>query len=382
MSMEHDTDLQALRDAVDRVLREQAAPGADGAANDRLWAALAQIGVLGLRIPEEFGGIGAGAAETVVVMEAMGRAHVGVPYLGTSVVAATLIAGAGNRPQQEAWLPAIARGERRIALANSEPGARFDPSDVSTTARRTPEGGWVLDGIKSPVADSAGADAYLVPARSSGQRFDEQGITMFIVPADAPGLRQLEAATFDGRVAARLELRGCRIPDAAVLGMPDAGAGLLDDAAQAACLALCAESVGAMQAMFEHTLEHLRTRRQFDAVLGSFQALQHRAVDMLVALEQARSIVWHAASVTASGTASDRAGATAAAKALVGRNARFVGQQAVQLHGGMGMTEECPVGRHFRRVTANDLLYGDEGHHIQWLVARGGFQPSEMGVHS
>lgn len=375
MTASVDLDPTALRDAVDRVLREHR----DDVDTTRVWRALGEVGALGLRVPAAWGGLEAGAAATAVVMEALGATPVPGPYVASAVVGATLIGALADERQAAQWLPAMAEGRLRVALTCVEPMATL-PASAGVTASAGADGSWLLNGVASPVVDGAAVDGYIVVARGEG--VPVQGTTLFLVPAETPGLRRRTAPTFDGRDAARLEFDACAVRAQAVLGGVGRGADPLARAVREACVALCAESVGAMQAMLDLSLAHLRSRRQFGVALASFQVLQHRAVDMLIALEQARSITRLAAQRIDEGDEAAAQRACAAAKALVGRNATFVGQQAVQLHGGMGMTEACDVGRYFKRVTANDLLYGSADHHLQHLAVGGGLQPLDMGLNT
>lgn len=359
-----------FRDSLERYLRKdygferrrEIARSAEGYSRE-VWQQLAEMGALALTLPEAHGGFSGGAFDTLLVMEALGRANAVEPFLSTVVLGAGLIAAAGSAAQQQELLPAVAGGKCRLALAHAEPGIRYELESVSTVAQVSDEG-YVLNGHKVQVLHGAAADRLLVSARTGGGPRDADGISLFLVAADAPGLEVFSYPTQDGQRAANLALKDVRVSRDALVG-PEHGALPLIEAAQdRAIAALCAEAVGIMAALIEATVAYLKTRKQFGVSIGSFQALQHRAVDMYLHAEQARSMAYLAAARVDGDDAAARRHAVSAAKVLVGQSARFVGQQAVQLHGGIGVTEELAVSHYFKRLTMITLAFGDVDHHL------------------
>jgi pimeloyl-CoA dehydrogenase small subunit len=370
------TDEQRLlKDSVDRLILDQypfeqrkkytAEP--DGWSRS-VWQQYAELGLLGLPFAEAHGGFGGGAVETMIVMEAFGRGLVLEPYFATVVLGGGLLRRAGTQAQQQALLPQVAQGKLKLALAHVERQSRYDLADVATTARQDGTA-WVLDGAKSVVLHGDCADRLLVTARCAGNRRDRSGIGLFAVDPSAPGVTRRGYPTQDGLRAAEVTLSGVRVThDDAMLDALPAIEHVVDEA----IAALCAEAVGAMQAMHETTLEYLKTRQQFGRPIGQFQVLQHRSVDMLVALEQARSMAMFAAVMAGETDATERRRAIAAAKVQIGRSGRHIGQEAIQLHGGIGMTMEYKVGHYFKRMTMIDKLFGDADVHLETLARLGG----------
>ncbi|MFG1402668.1 acyl-CoA dehydrogenase family protein [Xanthobacter sediminis] len=335
------------------------------------WAELAELGLLGLPFAESDGGFGGGPVETQVVMEALGRALAPEPYLASVILGGGAVRLAGSDTQRAALLPGVIDGSARLAFAHSELQARYDLNDVATTARAV-EGGFRLDGRKSVVLNADAAKTLVVSARTSGDRRNAAGITLFLVPADAPGVTLTAYATQDGGRAADVLLADVVVPADAVLGAVGEGLSVVERVVEGAIAALCAEAVGLMEALHELTVEYLKTRKQFGVAIGSFQALQHKAVDMFVALEQARSMALYAAMMVEAEDAQERRVALSAAKAQVNRSARLVGQTAVQLHGGIGMTMEYIGAHHFRRLAMIELMFGDTPFHQRRVAAEGG----------
>ncbi len=326
------------------------------------WRQYAEFGLLGLTLAEADGGLAGGAVDTMVVMQEFGRALVLEPYLASSVLAAPLLAELGSAEQRARWLPAVARGERRLALAHGEAEARYVLEYVATRARRD-GAGWLLTGAKSVVLGGADADALLVSARTEGEPGDARGVSLFLVEPAAAGLRRRGYRMHDLLGAAEIELAAVAVPAQGLLGPAGQALPALARAVDRAGAALCAEAVGAMDALNAATVEYLKTRRQFGQPLGRFQVLQHRMVDMFIATEQARSMMYHAATRADHPDALERGRAVAAARTLVDQSARLVGQQAVQLHGGMGVTDELAVSHWFKRLTTIGLTLGDVDHH-------------------
>ena len=332
--------------------------------SDAHWSTLAEMGVLALNVPQEHGGLGAGPVETMLVMEAFGRGLVVEPFLSSAVVGAKLIGRAGPERRKAELLAGIAGGSLKTALAALEPGARFDLWNVATGAEPI-RGGFVLNGRKGVVLHGDSADVLLVSARTSGEQTDKQGITLFAVDARAQGVSVKGFPALDGQRVAEVVLDGVRVDPHAIIGTVDHGYPLLEWTVDQGIFALCAEAVGAMSRLSELTFEYLRTRKQFGSPIGQFQVLQHRAADILTALEQAKSIVYFAAAKLGEDDDATAHRAVTAAKALIGRSARFIAQQAIQLHGGMGMTDELAVGWYVKRLTCIDMTWGNTEHHIE-----------------
>lgn len=343
----------------------RAEPRGYSAAN---WAKMAEMGLLGLPFAAEDGGFEGGPVETMIVMEAFGRGLVVEPYLATVVLGAGLLRRAGDAATRAAILPRVVEGEMTLAFAHQERQARHDLHDIATTARR--EGGaWVLDGAKGVVLGGDSADRLIVSARTSGARRDRDGISLFLLDPETRGVTRRGYATQDGMRAAEVVLDGAR---ATLLGEEGAALPVIELVTDEAIAALCAEAVGAMETLRDLTVDYLKQRQQFGRPIGEFQALQHRAAEMLVASEQARSMAMYAAMMVGVKDAPARRTALSAAKALVGRLADQLGKDAVQLHGGIAMTEEYKAGHYFKRMTMIAGLFGDVDHHLRQVVAAGG----------
>ena len=319
--------------------------------------------MLGLPFAEAEGGSGGGAVETMIVMEAFGRGLVLEPYLAGVILGGGFLRGSGH-----ALIGSVIDGSARLAFAHGEKQSRYHLHDVQTTARQD-GAAWVIDGEKALVLHGDSATHLVVSARIGGGRRDAEGIGLFVVDATAPGVTRRGYATQDGLRAAEVSLAGVRVAASGVLGVPGAGAALIDSVVDAALAALCAEAVGAMAALQALTVDYLKQRRQFGVAIGNFQVLQHRAVDMLVAVEQARSMTMYAAMMCGEPDPAARRAAIASAKVQVNRSARLVGQEAIQLHGGIGMTMEYKAGHYFKRLTMIESLFGDTEHHLR-TVAR------------
>jgi pimeloyl-CoA dehydrogenase small subunit len=331
---------------------------------------LAELGLLGLPFAERFGGSDGGPVETMIVMEGLGQALALEPYLATVVLGGGFLRHGGNDARQAALLPRIAAGELTLAFAATERHSRYDLADIATMARRDGSG-WILDGEKGVVLHGDSADRLIVTARIGGGQRERDGIALFLVDAAAEGVTRRGYPTQDGLRAAEVTLSRVRVADDMVLGEPGAALSLVERVVDEAIAALCAEAVGAMSAMHELTLDYLKTRQQFGRPIASFQVLQHRSVDMLIALEQARSMALYATMMADAADAAERHAALAAAKVQIGRSGRFIGQQAIQLHGGIGMTMEYKAGHYFKRVTMIDTIFGDADHHLRSLARDG-----------
>lgn len=378
MDFELTDEQRMLKDSVLRLIAERYSfekrktylAAADGWSRD-MWRQYAELGVLGLPFAESDGGLGAGPVETMIVMDAFGRGLVLEPYLATVVLGGGFLRLAGSPQQRETLIPRIADGTLVLAFAHSEDQSRYSLADVASTARRGADQ-WVLDGKKRFVLHGASADKLIVSARVAGERCDRSGIALFLVDSDARGVSRRDYLTQDRLRAADVTLSHVRLPADALLGVAGQALPLIEQVTDQAIAALCAEAVGCMERAHEITVEYMKIRKQFGVPIGSFQALQHRAVDMLVMIEQARSMALYA-TMSAGEPATDmQRRAIAAAKVQIGNSSRFVGQQAIQLHGGIGVTEECEVGHHFRRLSMIEMLFGDSAHHLAALAAAGG----------
>jgi pimeloyl-CoA dehydrogenase small subunit len=376
------TDEQRLlRDSVERLLadrygfeaRTRHAASPEGWSRE-MWSAYAELGLLGLPFPERFGGFGGGPVETMIAMEAMGGALVLEPYFATVVLCGGLLRALGSEAQQAALIPGIAEGRSLLAFAHEERHSRNDLAAVSTTARRD-GAAWRIDGAKSLVQHGDVADRLLVSARSAGGGRDRRGIGLFLVDAADPGVSRQAYPTQDARRAAEI---GFTAAVAEPLGDPEGALDGIEAAVDAAVAALCAEAVGVMAAMHRLTVDYMKTRKQFGRAIGEFQALQHRAVDMYVAIELARSMAMYA-TMMADAPVAERAPAISGAKVQIGRSGRLVGQEAIQLHGGIGMTMEYQVGHYFKRMTMIDLAFGNADAQLVRLARLGGLLSAEAG---
>ena len=329
----------------------------------RLWQRYAEIGLLGLPFAESEGGFGGSAVETMIVMESFGRGLAVEPYLATVVLGGGLLSLAGSAVERQAVLPQVAAGKRMLAFAHGERQSRYTLCDVETTARKD-GGGYVLDGRKGVVLHGESADTLIVSARSAGASRERRGITLFLVDAKAKGVSVRGYPTVDGLRAAEIALDNVRVGADAVLGAPDEAYPVIEHAVDRAIAALCAEAVGIMEVLNATTLEYLKTRKQFGVPIGSFQALQHRMADMVVEHEQAKSMAVLAALSADLADARERRRVISAAKVQIGKSGRFIGQQAIQLHGGIGMTDEYVAGHYFKRLTMIDQSFGDVDHHL------------------
>lgn len=366
-----------LQDSLQRLLAERcgfeqrlASRDEPGGYSRALWLRHAEMGLLGLPFAEGDGGLGGGPVETLIVMQALGRALALEPYLPTVVLCGALLREAGSLAQRDAQVGAIVAGERTLAFAYAESQSRDDLADVTTRAERDGEG-WRLSGTKRFVLAGDSADLLIVSARTHFDARDRDGVSLFLVDPGAAGVTRRGYRTQDHQRAADIRFDAAHLDADALLGPEAAALPLIERAVDTATAALCAEAVGAMERLHEITVEYLTMRKQFGVAIGSFQALQHRAVDMLVAVEQARSMAFYAAMMCSEPDAAVRGRAISAAKVQINKSARFVGQEAIQLHGGIGMTEECQAGHYFRRLSVIEMLFGDTGHHLRRVAAGG-----------
>ncbi|MDP6269884.1 MAG: acyl-CoA dehydrogenase family protein [Alphaproteobacteria bacterium] len=376
MDLNYSEIQEMLKDSVERFVRDnyafeqrrQIVESGQGFSRQH-WQTYAELGWLGAALPEDVGGLGGGGAETMVVMEGLGRGLALEPMLGAVVLGGGLINAAGNEAQRRELLPALIGGELLLSFAFAEPGGRFDLSHTETRAEAA-GGGWRLSGRKCVVLHGAAADRFIVPARTSGEVRDAAGITLFLVANDSAGLTRRDYATVDALPASDLTFDGLELAAEDVLGEVGGAYPHIEGAIDAGIAASCADAVGAMAAAVDITNEYIQGREQFGQSIGRFQVLQHRLVDMFMECERARSMAVMAA-LKLDTEADERRRAMAAAKSLVGRAAKFVAAQGVQLHGGMGMTEEYPIGHYFKRLMTFDTMFGNSDYHADRFVAQG-----------
>jgi pimeloyl-CoA dehydrogenase small subunit len=377
MDFELSPEQEILRDNVARLMKDrygfdarkayQASPEGWSKA---LWRDYAEMGLTGAPFAEADGGFGGGAVETMIVMEQFGKALALEPYLQTVVLCGALLKHGAGDEQRAELIGAIAAGELRLSFAYMERQSGFDLHDVGLTAVKDGGGGFVLNGEKTLVGQGDSANKFIVSARVKGERRDRDGIGLFLVDADAPGVGRRGYPTQDGQRAAEISFADVRVAPHDILGAPDGALPAIERAVDETIAALAAEAVGAMSEALTMTVDYLKTRKQFGVTIGSFQALQHRASDMIVALEQARSMMYLAAMAADEEDAAERAKTMSAVKAQIGRSAKFIGQQAVQMHGGIAMTYEYKVGHLFKRLTMIDTAFGDADVHIRRLAGR------------
>jgi alkylation response protein AidB-like acyl-CoA dehydrogenase len=354
-----------LQDRYDFGTRNRIAASDEGY-DKEIWAQMAELGLIGAMLPEELGGFGGQGFDIIAVMEELGRAIVVEPVLPTAVLGAGILADAGS-DAQKALLEDVIAGNLLLAFAHGEPESRYSQSDVRCRAEKSGDG-WVLNGRKAVVLNGDTADKLIVTARISGADEDEAGLALFLIDAGTPGLTRRGYATVDGGRAAEVMLENVAVASSAEIGTPGEAFPVIERAIGRGILAVCAEALGAMEAARDMTLEFLRSRKQFGVPLGKFQALQHRMVEMCLEIEQARS-----ATILAAGRMGEdravREAALSAAKNLVGRTARLVSEDSIQLHGGIGMTWEYALPHFAKRLTMIDHLFGDADEHLERFIA-------------
>jgi len=365
MDFSYSDEQKMLQESVTRFITDHYSPeardalieGEDGFSREH-WQAYGDLGWLAVGFDEDDGGLGGGIEEVMIIMQGLGRGLALEPYLASVVLGGGLIARAGAADMRALYLPELMGGQMRLAFAHAESQARFDLSDVAT--RAVADGpDWIISGQKIAVLHGASADHLIVSARSEGS-----GISLFVVPRQAPGLHRRDYRTLDEQRASNLTFEGVRVPASAMLGGPGTALPVIERVVDAAIVALCADAVGAMQAACDLTRAYLQDRQQFGTPLGKFQVLQHRLVDMVMEHERAQSLTMMAA-VKLNGADEDRARIVSATKARVGRAAAFVAKQSMQLHGGMALTDEYPIGRYFKRLTVFNTLFGSPDFHLR-----------------
>lgn len=365
---------QLLKDSVDRFVREnyelsqrrELVASKDGFSRDH-WATMAELGWLGATLPEEYGGIGGGPVEAMVLMEGFGRGLVVEPYYATAVMGGNLILQGGSDEQKTALLPDMAEGKLMLAFGYAERQSRYDLFDVESTAKKSGSG-YILNGHKGVVIHGGSADKIIVSARTGGATRDKDGITLFIVDAKANGVSVRDYQTIDGLRAAEVSLENVEVGADAVLGEVDGGLALMNDVARRSMAALSAEAVGIMDTMQTLTNDYLQTREQFGRPIGKFQVLQHRMVDILIGCEESRSSMLVATLRLDDEDEARREKAVSAAKVKIGQSGQFIGENAIQLHGGMGMTDEMQIGHYFKRLAMIDVMFGDHNFHLKRYV--------------
>jgi pimeloyl-CoA dehydrogenase small subunit len=345
-------------DARQRVVREE-----QGFSSDN-WRTFAELGWLGVPFPEADGGFGGTAIESMIMSEQFGKGLVVEPFLATVVLAGGALKIGGSASQKEKYLAGVMDGSLQGALAYAEPQGRFNLADLTTTA--SPEGdGYVINGYKAVVMNGPSADFLVVSCRTGGGQRDADGVSLFVLPADTEGVARRDYPTVDAFRASEVTLETVRVGSDALIGEEGKGLAILEQVVDEAILAVGAEAVGCMEVLYKTTVEYCKTREQFGQPIGKFQVLQHRMVDMFMEHEQAKSLMYMAAMRLDEGYGPEAQKAVSAFKVQVGKSGRFVGQNAVQLHGGMGMTEELNVGHYFKRLTMIDTLFGNVDFHLK-----------------
>jgi alkylation response protein AidB-like acyl-CoA dehydrogenase len=366
MDIQFTEEQELLRSSVQRLLRDQydfdarrKIVASEEGLGRKQWEAFAELGLLAAPCSEDVGGLGGGPLSTMIIMQEFGRHLVVEPFVETVVLAGGLLEYTGSEEQKQGFIPDIIAGKKTWALAWTEKGSRFDLANVATTARR--EGGdHVLSGEKTAVIAAPWADYLIVSARTSGHRHDGSGVSLFVVDRRAANLDLQSFKTIDGRRAAEISLRHVR---GQLLGKEGEGIAALEACRDRAIAALCAEAVGAMGELNSATLEYAKTRKQFGTTIGSFQVLQHRMVDMFIAHQEALSLMQHLNLSLSAGDAG-LSRLASGAKSKIGCAGRFIADQAVQLHGGMGMTDELNVGHYFKRISSINIQFGDPAFHM------------------
>jgi alkylation response protein AidB-like acyl-CoA dehydrogenase len=375
MNFEFSEEQRQLQETVDRYLTEQypfdkfrAIKASQAGWDKATWAGLAELGVLALNVPAAQGGLGFGPLETLAMMGPCGRSLLLEPFLSSAVIATAVLRPFAAEAAVAELLTRMAEGTAIAALAHFERDSRFETQWVSARAERKGET-YRIEGHKAVVMHAAAADVLFISARTSGDPGDTPGVSLFRVPRDSKGLTLDPYPTIDGQRAADVYLKGVEVPAGSRLGAEGGALSVIEAALDIGLAALCAEAVGVMQALVDATVAYVQTRQQFGVPIGRFQALQHRIADMLIHLEQARSMSYLAALRCIDENIVERRRALSAAKAVIGQACRFVSQQAVQLHGGMGMTDELVVSHWFKRLTAAEVMFGDSETHLQRYAA-------------
>jgi alkylation response protein AidB-like acyl-CoA dehydrogenase len=329
----------------------------------RHWQQLAELGLFAAAVPEEYGGLGGGPVESMIIAEELGRSLVVEPYVPTVVIGGGFLKHAGSEAQKTEWLAKIASGEAMMAFAFAEAQGRYNLADLKTTAKKQGSS-YVLNGQKAVVVAAPWADTLIVTARTAGGQRDSEGVSLFLVDKKTKGVSTRDYPTWDGGRASEVTFENVEVPAGRMIGPADGALPLIERVIDEAIAATCADATGAMKVLVDATVEYSKQRKQFGVPIGKFQVLQHRMVDMFVNYEQAVSITLMV-TLKLDESEIERKKAASAAKAEIGKAGRFVGQGAVQIHGGMGMTDELNVGHYFKRLTMIDALYGSTDHHLK-----------------
>ena len=359
-----------IQDQVDQFIQKeydwetrQSLSNSDLGFGDDNWQKFAELGWLGISTSEECGGFGGSAIESMLIMEAFGKGLVVEPFLETIIMCGGLLDEHGTDQQKSSILESAIEGKMHLAMAYAEPQSRFNLSDVVTEAKEEGDS-FVLNGYKSVVMNGPSANKLIVSARTSGAQLDENGITLFLIDGDAEGLNKTNYKTVDGRRASDLTIENVKVTKDDIIGQINDGFALLDSSIDRAILAISAEAVGAMEVLYKTTVEYTKTREQFGTSIGKFQVLQHRMVDMFMEYEQCKSLLYMATMKQEEGSI-DSKKAISGLKYQVGKAGKFIGQQAVQLHGGMGVTDELNVGHYFKRLTTIGTIFGNTDYHLK-----------------
>ena len=374
MNFDISSEQQILKDSVDRFVqdhyeldkRQLLVLTEQGFSNEN-WQTMAELGWLGVSIPEAHGGFGGNQIDTMILMEAFGKGLVLEPFFASTVLGAKAIADGGNEELKTQMLPGVVDGSRQLTFAYAEPQSRFDLEDIVTRAQEDGDG-YIINGHKSMVLHAASAHQIVVSTRTSGGQADQAGISLFLVDADADGVEITSFPTVDGQQAAEIELEGVKVSSSRLLGELGGGYNLLNAVATDGILALAAEAVGAMEILYKDTVAYTQEREQFDHSLSDFQVLQHRMVDMFMEYEQCKSLLYRATlEVVQNAGGAQRS--VHALKHYIGKMGTFIGENAVQLHGGMGVTEELRIGHYFKRLLVIDAQFGNSDHHLALFAA-------------
>ena len=334
----------------------------DGGFDKGNWAKFAELGWLALPIAEEYGGLGGSTVDTAVLLEALGRGLVVEPYQSSIVLGAELLQITGKEEQKKHYLPLVAEGKTLLSFAHIEPTSRFNLSHIKTKASK--EGDcYVVNGEKAIVHNAETADFFVVSARTEGDVNDQGGITLFVIPSNSEGIKLRSYPTIDGLRASEITLNAVKVDQKDILGSLHQAMPAIQQVVDRACVLLCAEAAGAMDTAVKLTVDYIKNREQFGQAIGSFQVLQHRAVEMLGAKDFSRALTYRAAGAIDQSNSSERARAVSAAKVEMGRSGKLIGQEGIQLHGGMGMTDDMPIGHFFKRLTMIDAIFGNVDFH-------------------
>jgi alkylation response protein AidB-like acyl-CoA dehydrogenase len=370
MNFELNTEQQLLRDSVDRFVQDNyeldnriKLVATKHGFSEALWQTMSELGWLALPFAEADGGFGGDQIDTMVIMEQFGKGLVLEPFFASVILGGGVLKRAAGRQQKADLLPGLIDGSRQLTLGYAEEQARFDLHDVTTTARAEGDA-FIINGHKSMVANAATASQLIISARTGGGQIDKNGISLFIVDVDDAGISMENFPTVDGLRASEVKFKDVRVSAQNLLGELDNGFEVLNAVANDAILALCAEAIGAMEVLYKDTVEYTQEREQFDHPMSDFQVLQHRMVEMFMETEQCKSLLYRATmEVAQQGLGAERT--VHALKHLIGKAGTFVAESAVQLHGGMGMTEELRIGHYFKRILVIDSLFGNADYHLE-----------------